>query len=86
MFDVFLAAGEIVVEADDIMALGDEALAEMGTEEAGAAGDKNAFHCNILSILNNAECGVRNAELTSTAVILTLILTFIPHSAFRIPH
>jgi hypothetical protein len=41
--DVVFLAGEEVVEADDVMALGDEAIAEVRAEEAGAAGDEDAF-------------------------------------------
>ena len=50
MQDVVLGAGEKVIEAEDIVAVGEQALAEVGTEEAGAAGDEGtgagvvAFH------------------------------------------
>ena len=41
--DVGLLAGEEVVEADDVVPLLDQPLAEVRAEEAGAAGDQNAF-------------------------------------------
>jgi hypothetical protein len=40
--DVLLAAREKVIEADDLMALGDELVAKVTAEEAGSAGDKDA--------------------------------------------
>ena len=40
--DVVLAAGEEVVQADDVVPLPEEPFAEVGTDEAGAAGDENA--------------------------------------------
>ena len=40
--DVELAAGKEVVDRHDIVAVLEEAFAEMGTEKAGAAGDENA--------------------------------------------
>jgi hypothetical protein len=39
--DIVLAPGEIIVDADNVEALGDEPLAEMGAKELGAAGDEN---------------------------------------------
>jgi len=42
MGDVVLGAGEEVVEADDIMTIVQQAVAEMRAEEAGAAGDERA--------------------------------------------
>jgi hypothetical protein len=41
VLDVLPAAGEEVVEADDVRPLGQEALAEMRADEAGAAGDQD---------------------------------------------
>jgi hypothetical protein len=43
MGDVVLGAGEEVVETDDVVAFGEQTLAEMAAEEAGAAGDEDAF-------------------------------------------
>jgi hypothetical protein len=43
VLDVGFLGGEEVVEADDIVALGDEAIADVRPEEAGAAGHENAF-------------------------------------------
>jgi hypothetical protein len=43
MRDVLLAAGEVIVEADDVVAARDERVAEMRAEEAGGAGDKGAL-------------------------------------------
>jgi len=44
--DVFLAARVEVVEAKDIMALGQKTFAEMGAEKAGAACDEDSLHLN----------------------------------------
>jgi hypothetical protein len=41
VLDVALAAGEEVVEADDFVAFVEEAFAEVGAEESGAAGDED---------------------------------------------
>ncbi len=43
MGDVVLGAGEEVVETDDVVAFGEQTPAEMAAEEAGAAGDEDAF-------------------------------------------
>ena len=40
VLDVLLAAGDEIVEADDIVALGQEAVAKVGTEKTRAAGDQ----------------------------------------------
>jgi hypothetical protein len=44
MLDVRLLTCEEVVEADHIVTQSHEAVAEVGTEKAGAAGDENALH------------------------------------------
>jgi hypothetical protein len=41
VLDVALAAGEEVVEADDFVAFVEEAFAEVGAEESGAAGNED---------------------------------------------
>jgi len=38
-----LGAGEEVVHAQDVVAVGEQALAQVRAEEAGAAGDEDAF-------------------------------------------
>jgi hypothetical protein len=43
MRDIALSAGEKVVDADDIAAPLQEALAQMGAEKSGPAGDENAL-------------------------------------------
>jgi hypothetical protein len=42
MLDVLPAAGEEVVEADDVSAAGEEALAEVRSNESGTAGDEHS--------------------------------------------
>jgi hypothetical protein len=42
--DVVLAAGEEVVETQDILPLGQKFFAEVRPEKAGAAGDENPLH------------------------------------------
>ena len=39
--DIVLAAGEVIVDAQHVVALGNQALAQMRTEEPGTAGDEN---------------------------------------------
>ena len=43
VLDVGARAGEEVVEAHDLVPIGEQALAQMRAEEAGAAGDQNAL-------------------------------------------
>ena len=43
MNDVVFLAGEKIIEADDIVALGDEAIAKVRAQKARAAGHENAF-------------------------------------------
>jgi len=42
-----LAAGKKIIETDNVMSLSDESFAEVGTEESGAAGNKDT-HNNTL--------------------------------------
>ncbi len=42
--DVALAAGEEIVDTEHIVAAADQAIAQVRTEKAGAAGDQDAFH------------------------------------------
>jgi hypothetical protein len=42
VLDVGPPPGEEVVEADDLVPLGDQAFAQMRAKESGTAGDKNA--------------------------------------------
>jgi hypothetical protein len=43
VLDVATAAGEVVIEADDVVPGRDQAVAEMGAEEAGPTGDEDAL-------------------------------------------
>ena len=43
MRDVGLLAGEEIVEADDVVSLLDQPLAQMRAQKAGPAGHQNAF-------------------------------------------
>ena len=43
MGDILAAAGEIVIEADDLVACVNHAIAEVAAEESGSAGDENAL-------------------------------------------
>jgi len=46
--DVVRAPGEEVIDADDGVAVGKEPLAQVRTDEAGAAGDDDACHaCSV---------------------------------------
>jgi hypothetical protein len=46
--DVVLGAGEEVIDTDHIMAIGQQALAQMRAEKAGAAGDQNPFSQGVI--------------------------------------
>ena len=48
MPDVVLAAGEEIVDADDVVALAEEALAEMAAQKSRAARDQDASSCSLL--------------------------------------
>jgi hypothetical protein len=43
VLDVALGAGEEVIDADDVVPLGNEAVTQVRTEEAGASGDQDAL-------------------------------------------
>jgi hypothetical protein len=44
MGDVQFGSGEEIVDAKDVVALGDQSVAQMGTQETRATGDQNSFH------------------------------------------
>jgi hypothetical protein len=46
--DVVLVAGEEIVDAEDVITLGQQAFAKMRTQEASASGDKDSFHLQLL--------------------------------------
>ncbi len=48
--DVVLGAGEEVINADDVMAVGEEAFAQVAAQEAGAAGDEDAFAQRVVHV------------------------------------
>lgn len=52
VFDVVEAAGEQVVHADDLVAFGEKAVAEVRADETGGAGDEDSFFCH------DAVCGL----------------------------
>jgi hypothetical protein len=56
--DVLLATGEQVVRADDFMVLFQQTFAEMGAEEASAAGDENAFFHGCVEVLRKWDARV----------------------------
>src|SRR5215467_616436 len=43
MGDIILAAREVVVDAQDVIALGEQALTQMRTEKPGSASDENTL-------------------------------------------
>ena len=57
--DVALPSGEIVVEADDLIAFVEQAFAEMGAEEAGSSGDEDS-HTAVLTF--NPQLSTFNSE------------------------
>jgi hypothetical protein len=46
--DIVFVAREIVVEANHLVSVFEKPFAEMGTQESGAAGDKNLLHISLL--------------------------------------
>ena len=44
MLNVELLAGEEVIDADDVVALGYETVTQVRAEKSGAAGDEDAFN------------------------------------------
>src|SRR5579883_1648242 len=58
MRKVLFPAGKIIIDAEHFVALGDQPLAEMGAEEAGAAGYQDTlsgrFHRFIRRLLDGA--------------------------------
>src|SRR5262249_25497355 len=59
VIDVRESPGDQVIDADDFMALGQEAIAEMGAEEAGASGNDGTHcaHCSDKSGTSGASLG-----------------------------
>ena len=61
MRDVAFVAGEEIVDAQHLVAVADQPVAEMRAEEAGAAGDEDAFAGGIAAGhgdgLDGAPCG-----------------------------
>jgi hypothetical protein len=52
-----LAAGEIIVQAQDLMSLEEQVIHQMGADEPGPAGDKDAGHNLVASLdLNPIYC------------------------------
>jgi hypothetical protein len=45
---VILSPGEIVIQADNLVTLVEEALAEMGAEKAGSSCDENTFGHDVV--------------------------------------
>ena len=60
--DVVLGAGEEVVDADDVVALGQQALAEVAAQEAGAAGNQNPFSQCVVHGVKDEISGLKGAN------------------------
>ena len=50
MYDVRLLAGEEIVQADDVVPVGDQPFAEVRAEKPGPAGDQNSLDRPMKSI------------------------------------
>src|SRR5271157_3850685 len=62
MINVALCSREKIIRAQDLMTLAQELVSQMGTQEAGSAGDENAFAAFVKSrheILPSA-CDINN--------------------------
>ncbi len=46
--DVVLGAGKKVIDANDVVTLGEKAFAEVSTQESGTASDENAFAQGVI--------------------------------------
>ena len=65
MSDVVLAPGEIIVDAEHVVALGQQALAQMRAEKTGAAGDENTFGDDAhRTIFRSGHASTRNSGRT----------------------
>jgi hypothetical protein len=51
MLDVGLPAREKIIKADDLVALIDESVAEMGTKESGSASNENTHGIHLIKKL-----------------------------------
>jgi hypothetical protein len=49
MRDIAFVAGEEIIDAQHLMPIADQAIAEMRAEEAGPAGDQDAFSVGIIT-------------------------------------
>ena len=63
MDDVVLAAGEIVVDAQNVVAIAQQSLAQMRTEESGPSCHQNALSC---------QSHVRNSQVSERGNVLIL--------------
>ena len=62
--DVLALAGDEVVDADDLVALAEQQVGEVGAEEAGGAGDQDAQELNSLTRIHRPACGDTPAPRT----------------------
>ncbi len=44
MGDIIFRASKVVIDTEDLVALGDQLIAQMRSEKASPTGDKNSFH------------------------------------------
>ena len=73
MLDVVLAAGEEVVDADDVVAFRNQAIAKVRTEEPGAAGDENRLAIMHVGILPIAAADQSKQETSRDSAHITSI-------------
>ncbi len=55
VLDVVEAAREQVVHTNDLIAFGEESVAEVRTKESGCAGDEDTFFCHTCVACGDAE-------------------------------
>lgn len=51
VFDVRQVAGEQIIHADNVVPFGEKAVAQVRTDEAGSAGDEDAFILHLVYLL-----------------------------------
>ena len=63
MADVGVVAGDEVVERKHVPAFGDEAIAKMRAEKAGASGDHRAHGASLEKCRKSVACGARHGPV-----------------------
>ena len=58
MADVALVSREVVVDADDVVALFKQAFTQVGTDESGTTGDEYSLHWHEIVLIKACKCTI----------------------------